>query len=75
MDKQKSVDKSKTEEIDVVMYGVEDVMHIFGIGRTRAYQLMSSSGFPAIRLNKKLLVSQKALEEFVRRNSGRTYNY
>ena len=58
-----------------VMYTVDDIQRIFSIGRTKAYQLMCSSGFPAIRLNKKLLVSKEKLEEWIRKNSGKTYNY
>ena len=57
------------------MYTVDDIQRIFSIGRTKAYQLMCSSGFPAIRLNKKLLVSKEKLEEWIRKNSGKTYNY
>lgn len=58
-----------------VMYTVNDIQNIFGIGRTKAYQLMCSSGFPSIRLNKKLLVSKEKLEEWIRRNSGKTFHY
>ena len=58
-----------------VMYTVDDIQRIFSIGRTKVYQLMCSSGFPAIRLNKKLLVSKEKLEEWIRKNSGKTYNY
>ena len=57
------------------MYTVDDIQRIFSIGRTKAYQLMCSSGFPAIRLNKKLLVSKEKLEVWIRKNSGKTYNY
>lgn len=59
----------------IIMYGVDDIQEIFMIGRTKAYQLMSSSGFPAIKLNKKLLVEKQKLEEWISKNSGKTYNY
>ena len=59
----------------IQMYTVDDIQNIFMIGRTKAYQLMSSSGFPAIKLNKKLLVEKSKLEEWIYKNSGRTYNY
>ena len=42
------------DSIPVQMYTVDDIQNIFMIGRTKAYQLMSSSGFPAIKLNKNL---------------------
>lgn len=59
----------------ITMYTVDDIQKLFMIGRTKAYQLMSSSGFPAIKLNKKLLVEKHKLEEWISKNSGKTYNY
>ena len=64
-----------TNDNMIQMYTVDDIQNIFMIGRTKAYQLMSSSGFPAIKLNKKLLVEKNKLEEWITKNSGRTYNY
>ena len=58
-----------------VMYDVNDIQSIFKIGRSKAYQLLSSSGFPAIKLNKKLLVEKRKLEEWISKNSGKTYIY
>ena len=58
-----------------VLYDVDDIQRIFGIGRTKAYQLMDSSGFPSFRLNRKVLVSREKLEEWIRKTSGKTYVY
>lgn len=58
-----------------VLYDVDDIQSIFKIGRTKAYQLLSSSGFPAIKLNKKLLVERSKLEDWISKNSGKTYLY
>ena len=58
-----------------VQYDVDDIQHIFGIGRTKAYQLMDSSGFPSFRLNRKVLVSRDRLEEWIRKTTGKTYLY
>lgn len=63
------------ENIDIKLYTVDDVQQIFNIGRTKAYQLMSSSGFPSIRLNKKLLVERNKLEDWIAKNCGKTYIY
>lgn len=60
---------------DPVLYNVDDIQRIFKIGRSKAYQLLSSSGFPTIKLNKKLLVEKSKLEEWVAKNSGKTYFY
>lgn len=58
-----------------VLYDVDDIRSIFKIGRSKAYQLLSSSGFPAIKLNKKLLVERDKLEDWISKNSGKTYLY
>ncbi len=60
---------------EIVLYNVDDIQRIFGIGRTKAYQLLSSKSFPSIKLNKRLLVEKNKLEEWIARNSGRTYIY
>lgn len=59
----------------IVLYTVDDIQRIFQLGRTKAYQLLTSDGFPSIRLNKKLLVEKGKLEEWLHRNSGKTYTY
>ena len=59
----------------IQMYTVDDIQNIFMIGRTKAYQLMSSSGFPAIKLNRKFLVEKSKLEEWISKNSGKKYIY
>ena len=60
---------------DPVLYNVDDIQRIFKIGRSKAYQLLSSSGFPSIKLNKKLLVEKSKLEDWIAKNSGKTYAY
>ena len=52
---------------------VNDLQYIFNVGRTTAYQLMRSSGFPALRINNRLYVSKEALDEWIRTYSGRQY--
>lgn len=58
-----------------ILYDVNDIQNIFKIGRSKAYQLLSSSGFPSIKLNKKLLVEKGKLEDWISKNSGKTYEY
>lgn len=57
------------------LYTVEDIMAIFKMGRTKAYQLMSSDGFPSFRLNKKLYISKDKLSEWVEKNAHKTYYF
>lgn len=66
---------SDTCRAEIVMYTIDDLQRIFGIGRTKAYQLASSSGFPAIKLNKKILVPQKQLMDWINKNCGKKYKY
>ena len=63
------------DNIDIKLYNVDDIQRIFGIGRSKAYQLLSSSGFPAIKLNKKILVEKSKLEEWISKTSGKSYTY
>ena len=58
-----------------VLYNIDDIQRIFHIGRTKAYQLLSSSGFPTIKLNKKMLVEKSKLEDWIAKNSGKSYVY
>lgn len=58
-----------------IMYDVNDIQTIFKIGRTGAYRLLSSSGFPSIKLNKKLLVEKGKLEEWISKNVGKMHAY
>lgn len=60
---------------DLVLYTVDDVMEIFKIGRTKAYQLMVSDGFPSFRLNRKLYVSSEKLSDWVEKNTRKSYKY
>lgn len=60
---------------DLVLYTVEDVKEIFKIGRTKAYQLMVSDGFPSFRLNRKLYVSSEKLSEWVEKNTRKSYKF
>lgn len=60
---------------EIVLYNINDIQRIFGIGRTKAYQLVSSSGFPSIKLNKKIVVPKPQLLEWIGKNCGKTFHY
>ena len=55
---------------EIILYTIEDIQRIFQIGRTKAYALVASAGFPKIRINKKTLVPKKQLIEWIDRNIG-----
>lgn len=52
---------------------VKDIEEIFGCGRNKAYELMKSLGFPAIRIGKNLYVSKEELEKWIEDYSGKEY--
>lgn len=58
-----------------LVYTVEDIQKIFGIGKTCAYRLMNSEGFPSIALNKRLYVEKELLLQWLRSNAGKVYTY
>ena len=58
-----------------VLYTVNDIMNIFGLGQNKAYELLHSSGFPSIKLNRKILVEKSKLEAWISKNSGKEFNY
>ena len=60
---------------DIIMYNIEDIQRIFGIGRTKAYQLVNSNGFPAIHMNPKDLIPKQKLDEWILKHCGKTYKY
>lgn len=45
----------------------EDLMEMFKIGRSTAYNLMHRSDFPSIRIGKSIRVSETDLREWVAR--------
>ena len=63
------------ENQEIIMYNINDIQKIFGIGRTRAYQLVNSNGFPALHLNRKVLIPKQKLNEWIVKNCGKTFKY
>lgn len=60
---------------DIQLYTIADIQRIFNLGRTSAYQLMNASGFPTIRLNKKMYVPVNKLNQWIEKQTGKTFNY
>lgn len=54
-------------------YTVEDIQRILKIGRTKAYQLCNTKGFPSIRMGSVLRVSKEKFEKWVDNYSGKTF--
>lgn len=56
---------------DIVMYNIEDIKIIFQCGKNKAYEIMSTNGFPAIKVGGRRLVEKTALENWIAKNQGK----
>jgi excisionase family DNA binding protein len=54
-----------------LLYHVEDAARLLAIGRTKAYELVSSGDLPSIHIGRSVRVSAAALEDWVRRRTDR----
>lgn len=59
----------------IVMYNIKDIERIFCLSRTKAYQLVNSSGFPTLRLNNRILIPSDKLNTWINKQCGKTYKY
>lgn len=44
---------------------IDEFAAMVGIGRTKAYELSRTQGFPAVRLGKRVVIPVKALEKWL----------
>ena len=61
-----------TEDCDKLLTS-KDIQRIFSIGRTHAYELMRSNGFPTIKVGNRLYVEKDALDRWLEKYQGRTF--
>ena len=52
----------------VKMLDIKDVQRILKIGRNSAYNLMQSKGFPSMQIGRKWLISEEALNKWIKDN-------
>lgn len=52
-------------EIQPLAVKVSDAMKITGVGRTRAYELVSSGAWPSIRLGRRVLIPVAGLKAWI----------
>ena len=67
--------KKELDSQNIILYDVSEVQSIFRLSRTKAYQLVSQSGFPAIKLNRRIYVPKDKLEQWIAKNCGKTFHY
>jgi len=51
---------------------VEEFRRELGLGKNLAYELARQPGFPAIKVNRKILIPRKGLEQWLEDNQGKT---
>lgn len=60
---------------DIIIFTVSDIQHILSIGKTRAYELMRSDGFPSFKLNNRIYVTKLNFERWVEKYTNKTFRY
>lgn len=65
----KTIDKQTKD--DIILYTPQDIQKIFTCGKNQAYQLIHSSGFPKIQINRKIYVPKDKLEKWININTGK----
>ena len=53
------------------MLTVKEIQNELKIGRDRAYSLVRSKGFPAIKIGARFYVTEEALKKWLEKNEGR----
>lgn len=51
----------------------KDIQCMFSIGKNQAYALMNSAGFPSVKLNNRLFVTEEAMSSWLATYKGRQY--
>jgi excisionase family DNA binding protein len=56
--------------MEKLFYTVQDIKKMFDIGTTKAYNIISSEGFPSIKIGRKYIVPKEEFDKWVK-----TYTY
>lgn len=54
------------------MLTIKDLQTIFNCGKRQTYELLRVPGFSAMKLGGKYLISAKALDSWIQKNTGKT---
>ena len=53
-----------------LMLNVQMIANILGISRTKSYELVSSKGFPSLKLGNRIVVPKDQFIEWIRQNTN-----
>lgn len=60
---------------NIVLYTVTDIQKIFGLGKTKAYELMSADGFPSFKINNRVYVEHSKLLVWIDKRVGKQFSF
>ena len=60
-------------ENKIKLLSPKDLQELTGLGKNQVYALMNSSGFPSMRLNSRIFVTEAAFASWLTTYQGRTY--
>jgi len=56
---------------EITLYDINDIQIISHCGKTKAYQIMATNGFPFIKIGGRVQVQKTALEKWPEQGRGR----
>ena len=59
--------------MEKILYTIQEVQDVLGIGRNLAYKLLHLRGFPSININGRYFVPKEKLETWVKANIGKHF--
>lgn len=61
--------KGQNESHEKVVYSVEELQRLLGIGRNNTYELVNSGAFPVIRVNNRILIPKEQFLQWLYRGN------
>ena len=63
------------EKYNTIIYKVSDIQTILSLGKTRAYELMRSDGFPSFKLNNRIYITKQNFDKWLEKYTNKTFRY
>lgn len=61
--------KGQNESHEKMVYSVEELQRLLGIGRNNTYELVNSGAFPVIRVNNRILIPKEPFLQWLYRGN------
>lgn len=59
--------------MDKKFYNMKDLAEIIPVGTNNLYNLVNSEGFPAIKINRRIVIPVEAFEEWIHASTGKQF--